>query len=58
MTENNKDDKSQVVIDETANKKENKIEVVDDKDNVNQALIDMIDNPKVTKNKDDEDNVN
>ena len=39
-------------------KKENKIEVVDDKDNVNQALIDMIDNPKVTKNKDDEDNVN
>ena len=58
MTENNKDDKSQVVIDETANKIENKIEVVDDKDNVNQALIDMIDNPKVTKNKDDEDNVN
>jgi len=58
LTENNKDDKSQVVIDETANKKENKIEVVDDKDNVNQALIDMIDNPKVTKNKDDEDNVN
>jgi len=58
LTENNKDDKSQVVIDETANKIENKIEVVDDKDNVNQALIDMIDNPKVTKNKDDEDNVN